>query len=283
MNNQPHKPRKRFGQNFLHDMRIIQRIVSSIAPKENEPVLEIGPGQGALTAVLLPHKPQLTAVEIDRDLAAMLRIKFIDDKHFSLIEGDALQFDCRCLQAAPHSLRIVGNLPYNISTPLLFHLLSQREYIRDMHFMLQKEVVQRMAAEPGSKDYGRLSIMAQYYCQVTSLFDVPPGSFFPPPKVMSAIVRLQPREPELAARNTETLSQLVNIAFQQRRKTLRNTLKVIATETQILAAGINPDARSETLSVTDFVRLSNQLSNPSDNPPDNDKSHAQGDSSACPA
>jgi 16S rRNA (adenine1518-N6/adenine1519-N6)-dimethyltransferase len=275
MNNQPHKPRKRFGQNFLHDMRIIQRIVSSIVPKENEPVLEIGPGQGALTAVLLPHKPQLTAVEIDRDLAAMLRTKFIDDKYFSLIEGDALQFDLRSLQAAPHSLRVVGNLPYNISTPLLFHLLSQREYIRDMHFMLQKEVVQRMAAEPGSKDYGRLSIMAQYYCQVTSLFDVPPSSFFPPPKVMSAIVRLQPREPELAARNTETLSHLVNIAFQQRRKTLRNTLKIIATETQIIAAGINPDARSETLSIADFVRLSNQL--------DNDKSHNQGDSSACPA
>ena len=283
MNDQSHKPRKRFGQNFLHDMRIIQRIVSSIAPKENEPVLEIGPGQGALTAVLLPHKPQLTAVEIDRDLAAMLRIKFMDNKNFSLIEGDALQFDLRSLQAAPHSLRVVGNLPYNISTPLLFHLLSQREYIRDMHFMLQKEVVQRMAAEPGSKDYGRLSIMAQYYCQVTSLFDVPPGSFFPPPKVMSAIVRLQPREPELAAHNTETLSQLVNIAFQQRRKTLRNTLKIIATETQIIAADINPDARSETLSVADFVRLSNQLDTQSNNQSDNDKSQAQGDSAACPA
>lgn len=258
-----HKPRKRFGQNFLHDMRIIQRIVSSIAPKENEPVLEIGPGQGALTAILLPHKPQLTAVELDRDLAAMLRIKFADDKHFSLVEGDALQFDLRSLQTPPHSLRVVGNLPYNISTPLLFHLLTQRECIRDMHFMLQKEVVQRLAAEPDSKDYGRLSIMAQYYCHVTHLFDVPPGCFFPPPKVMSAIVRLQPREPELAAINPQTLSQLVNIAFQQRRKTLRNTLKVIATETQIVAAGINPDARAETLSVTDFVRLANQLAQPS--------------------
>jgi 16S rRNA (adenine1518-N6/adenine1519-N6)-dimethyltransferase len=266
-----HKPRKRFGQNFLHDMRIIQRIVSSIAPKEHEPILEIGPGQGALTAVILPHKPQLTAVELDRDLAAMLRTKFADNNNFSLIEGDALQFDLHSLNAAPHSLRVVGNLPYNISTPLLFHLLSQRECIRDMHFMLQKEVVQRMAAEPGSKDYGRLSIMAQYYCQVTSLFDVPPGSFFPPPKVMSAIVRLQPREAELAAHNTQTLSQLVNIAFQQRRKTLRNTLKIIATEEQIIAAGINPDARAETLSVTDFVRLANQLDNTS-----------EGDSPACP-
>lgn len=274
-----HKPRKRFGQNFLHDMRIIQRIVSSIAPKENEPVLEIGPGQGALTTVLLPHKPQLTAVELDRDLAAMLRQKFSGDSHFSLVEGDALLFDLRSLQAAPHSVRVVGNLPYNISTPLLFHLLSQREYIRDMHFMLQKEVVQRLAAEPGNKEYGRLSIMAQYNCRVTPLFDVPPGCFFPPPKVMSAIVRLQPQEPELAARNPQTLAQLVNIAFQQRRKTLRNTLKIIATEEQIVSAGINPDARAETLSVNDFVRLANQL----DNNPDNGKSRDQGDSSACQA
>lgn len=274
-----HKPRKRFGQNFLHDMRVIQRIVSSIAPKENEPVLEIGPGQGALTTVLLPHKPQLTAVELDRDLAAMLRLKFADNQNFTLVEGDALQFDLHSLNAAPHSLRVVGNLPYNISTPLLFHLLSQRECIRDMHFMLQKEVVQRLAAEPGNKDYGRLSIMAQYYCRVTPLFDVPPGCFFPPPKVMSAIVRLQPQEPELASRNPQTLSQLVNIAFQQRRKTLRNTLKTIATEKQILSAGINPDARAETLSVTDFVRLANQL----DNNHESGKPADQGDSPACQA
>jgi 16S rRNA (adenine1518-N6/adenine1519-N6)-dimethyltransferase len=271
-----HKPRKRFGQNFLHDARIIQRIVSSIAPKENEPVLEIGPGQGALTAILLPYKPQLTAVELDRDLAAMLRTKFSDEKHFTLIEGDALAFDLHNLHTAPGSLRVVGNLPYNISTPLLFHLLSQRECIRDMHFMLQKEVVQRLAAEPGSKDYGRLSIMAQYYCRVIPLFDVPPGCFFPPPKVMSAIVRLQPCEPPLVANDTQTLSQLVNIAFQQRRKTLRNTLKSIASESQIIAADINPDARAETLSVTDFVRLSNQLG------ADNSTDKRNGESPACP-
>jgi len=254
-----HKPRKRFGQNFLHDARIIQRIVSSIAPKENEPLLEIGPGQGALTEVLLPHKPTLTAVELDRDLAAMLRIKFANHPHFTLREGDALQLDLSDLHVTPGKLRVVGNLPYNISTPLMFHLLAQREYIRDMHFMLQKEVVQRLAAEPGNKDYGRLSIMAQYYCHVIHLFDVPPGAFFPPPKVMSAIVRLQPRAPELLAHDTDTLSKLVNIAFQQRRKTLRNTLKTIASEQQIIAAGINPDARAETLSVTDFVRLANSL------------------------
>lgn len=270
-----HKPRKRFGQNFLHDTRIIQRIVSSIAPKENEPVLEIGPGQGALTEVLLPHKPRLTAVELDRDLAAMLRVKFADNSHFTLVEGDALQFDLTSLAVAPHSLRVVGNLPYNISTPLLFHLLAQREHIRDMHFMLQKEVVQRLAAEPGGKDYGRLSIMAQYFCRVTPLFDVPPGCFFPPPKVMSAIVRLQPHEPAIAAQDAVLLSQLVNVAFQQRRKTLRNTLKSMSSEEMLRAAGINPDARAETLAVADFVRLSNILADAGFIHP--------GDSPACPA
>lgn len=254
-----HKPRKRFGQNFLHDARIIHRIVSSISPREHEPVLEIGPGQGALTELLLPCKPRLTVVEIDRDLVAMLRQKFSHHAHFTLVEGDALQLDLSSLNVEPHSLRVVGNLPYNISTPLLFHLLEQRFYIRDMHFMLQKEVVQRLAAEPGSKDYGRLSIMAQYVCDVVPLFDVPPGCFFPPPKVMSAIVRMQPREPELAAHNVKTLSLLVNTAFQQRRKTLRNTLKTLVNEEQMRTANVNPDARAETLSVADFVRLANVL------------------------
>jgi 16S rRNA (adenine1518-N6/adenine1519-N6)-dimethyltransferase len=254
-----HTPRKRFGQNFLHDARVIQRIVSAIAPKENEPVLEIGPGQGALTQALLVYQPQLTAVELDRDLVTLLQEKFAAEKNFSLCAGDALKFDLTSLSPAPHSLRVVGNLPYNISTPLLFHLLQQREWIRDMHFMLQKEVVQRLAAEPGGKDYGRLSVMAQYYCHVSLLFDVPPGSFFPPPKVMSAIVRLQPRTPATLAKDEQLLSTLVNTAFQQRRKTLRNTLKTIASEAQILAANIKPDARAETLSVSDFVHLANIL------------------------
>ena len=254
-----HTPRKRFGQNFLHDARVIQRIVSAIAPKENEPVLEIGPGQGALTQALLVYQPQLTAVELDRDLVTLLQEKFAAEINFSLCAGDALKFDLTSLSPAPHSLRVVGNLPYNISTPLLFHLLQQREWIRDMHFMLQKEVVQRLAAEPGGKDYGRLSVMAQYYCHVSHLFDVPPGSFFPPPKVMSAIVRLQPRTPATLAKDEQLLSTLVNTAFQQRRKTLRNTLKTIASEAQILAANIKPDARAETLSVSDFVHLANIL------------------------
>ncbi len=254
-----HTPRKRFGQNFLHDTRMIQRIASSIGLTANDTVLEIGPGQGALTEVLLPYQAQLTAVELDRDLVKLLREKFASNTNFQLLEGDALQFDIASLSPAASSVRVVGNLPYNISTPLLFHLLNQRAWIRDMHFMLQKEVVQRLAAEPGGKDYGRLSVMAQYYCRVMPLFDVPPGCFFPPPKVMSAIVRLQPREPEITAHDPQLLATLVNTAFQQRRKTLRNTLKTLANETHMLAVNINPEARAETLSVADFVRLSNVL------------------------
>ncbi|HQQ62101.1 MAG TPA: 16S rRNA (adenine(1518)-N(6)/adenine(1519)-N(6))-dimethyltransferase RsmA [Pseudomonadales bacterium] len=254
-----HKPRKRFGQNFLHDQNIIRRIANAVSAQAGQQILEIGPGQGALTEFLLQSGATITAVELDRDLAASLRQHFAGNACFTLVEGDALKFDLRSLQPQAASLRVVGNLPYNISTPLLFHLLSQREYIRDMHFMLQKEVVDRMAAEPGSKDYGRLSVMAQYYCQITPLFDVPPGAFFPPPKVMSAIVRLQPRPHHAVANHPETLARVVNLAFQQRRKTLRNTLKSAINENTIRAAGINPDARAETLSVTDFVNLANTL------------------------
>ncbi len=254
-----HKPRKRFGQNFLHDQNIIRRIANAVAAQPGQQILEIGPGQGALTEFLLQSNAMINAVELDRDPAASLRQHFVTNSCFTLVEGDALKFDLRSLQPQAASLRVVGNLPYNISTPLLFHLLSQREFIRDMHFMLQKEVVDRMAAEPGNKDYGRLSVMAQYYCQITPLFDVPPGAFFPPPKVMSAIVRLQPRPHPSVAKNPETLARVVNLAFQQRRKTLRNTLKSAITEITIRAAGINPDARAETLSVTDFVNLANTL------------------------
>ena len=262
LDNQPlpgHKPRKRFGQNFLTDAYIIDKFVASIAPKENEPVLEIGPGQGALTERLLPSGCQLTAVELDRDLASFLRISFVTRNNFKLHEGDALKFQLVELNPEPASLRVVGNLPYNISTPLLFHLLEQREYIKDMHFMLQKEVVQRLAAEPDSQHYGRLTVMAQYFCRVIHLFDVPPGSFFPPPKVMSAIVRLTPREPEVKAINPDLLAKVVNQAFQQRRKTLHNTLKGLVTDEQMEAVGISPKARAETLSVSQFVTLANQV------------------------
>jgi 16S rRNA (adenine1518-N6/adenine1519-N6)-dimethyltransferase len=256
-----HKPRKRFGQNFLTDQNIIRRIVSAIAPKKDQRLLEIGPGQGALTELLLQYEAELTAVELDRDLAAMLRDMFAMQTHFHLIEGDALSMDIRSIASPDNRVRIVGNLPYNISTPLLFHLLKTQNCIIDMHFMLQKELVDRLAATPGSKDYGRLTVMVQYHCDVVPVFDVPPGAFYPPPKVMSAIVRLLPRPPINLADNLETLSQVVNAAFQQRRKTLRNTLKLLMPESVIVAAGIDPSARAETLSVAQFVGLANKLEN----------------------
>lgn len=254
-----HKLRKRFGQNFLTDANIIRRIVSSIRPGKGQRLLEIGPGQGALTKYLLQYEAELTAVELDRDLAGVLRGMFTAETQFHLIEGDALALDIASIASPDNPVRIVGNLPYNISTPLLFHLLKTQSCILDMHFMLQKEVVDRLAAAPDSKDYGRLSVMVQYYCDVIPVFDVPPSAFYPPPKVMSAIVRLLPRSPQMAANNLETLSRVVNAAFQQRRKTLRNTLKLLMPESVIADAGIDPGARAETLSVEQFVCLANTL------------------------
>lgn len=254
-----HQARKRFGQNFLVDQGVIQRIVRSIAPKASDNLIEIGPGQGAITELLLSACPKLNVVELDRDLIPILEHKFASYPDFTIHSADALKFDFSQLASEEHPLRVVGNLPYNISTPLLFHLLSYRGLVQDMHFMLQKEVVQRLAAEPDSQHYGRLSVMAQYFCRVIHLFDVPPGSFFPPPKVMSAIVRLSPREPEVVANNPELLAKVVNQAFQQRRKTLHNTLKGLVTDEQMEAVGISPKARAETLSVAQFVALANQL------------------------
>lgn len=254
-----HQPRKRFGQNFLHDPWVIRQIVASIAPAATDDLVEIGPGQGALTLALLPHCRQLTAIELDRDLAGFLRQQLAAEPRFTLVEADALNVSLATLGAAGQRWRVVGNLPYNISTPLLFHLLAQRQQVRDMHFMLQKEVVDRLAAQPGSKAYGRLSVMAQYACRVTPLFDVPPGAFVPPPKVTSAIVRMVPVEPAVAATNPEKLAQVVAQAFQQRRKTLRNTLKSLLPEAELVAAGIDPAARAETLGVAEFVALANRL------------------------
>ena len=187
----PHRARKRFGQNFLHDQGIIRGIVRAVSPLAGQRLLEIGPGQGAITATILDTDCQLDVIEIDRDLVQILTDKFSSRDNFRIHEGDALKFDIGAL-AGTEKLRVVGNLPYNISTPLIFHLLSAHDCISDMHFMLQKEVVERLAAGPGSKTYGRLSIMAQYYCAIESLFDVPPEAFSPQPKVQSAIVRLTP-------------------------------------------------------------------------------------------
>jgi 16S rRNA (adenine1518-N6/adenine1519-N6)-dimethyltransferase len=253
-----HKARKRFGQNFLSDADIIARIVAAINPQAGDHMVEIGPGQAALTLKLLERLDSLDVIEIDRDLVARLEDLRERFPGLTIHSADALRFDYRRLQAGAEKLRVVGNLPYNISTPLLFHLLEQADIIRDMHFMLQKEVVERMAAQPGGSDYGRLSIMVQYRCQVDNLFLVPPAAFRPKPKVDSAIVRLVPHAKlPHPARDEKRLAQLVNHAFTQRRKTLRKSLKSFIAAEQIEAVGIDPMRRPETLSIAEFVALAN--------------------------
>lgn len=260
MSEYQHRARKRFGQNFLHDAGVIDRILRAIRAREGERLLEIGPGQGALTEGLLGSGAQLDVIELDLDLIPILQARFGDNPRFQLNQGDALKFDFTRLEAAPHSLRVVGNLPYNISTPLIFHLLDNAPLIRDMHFMLQKEVVERMAAGPGGGDWGRLSIMVQYHCRVEHLFNVGPGAFNPPPKVDSAIVRLVPHETlPHPAKDHRLLECVVREAFNQRRKTLRNTLKQLLPAEAIEAANVDGSLRPEQLDLAAFVRLADQL------------------------
>ncbi len=251
-----HHPRKRFGQNFLHDARIIERIVAAIDPRPGDHLVEIGPGQGALTFPLLERAGALDVVELDRDLAAWLRRQDTGGRPLRVHEQDALRTDFCALAAPP--LRVVGNLPYNISTPLLFHLIGQIHCIRDMHFMLQKEVVARMAAQPGGGDYGRLSVMVQLHCRVEPLFRVHPGAFNPPPKVDSAVVRLLPHDrPPVELADPALFERLVKAAFAQRRKTLRNGLRGLAGAAAFERAGIDPGARAETLTLAQFAALAN--------------------------
>ncbi len=255
-----HRARKRFGQNFLHDAGVIHRILRAIHPREGERLLEIGPGQGALTEGLLGSGARLDVIELDQDLIPLLKLRFGLEPRFTLHQGDALKFDFARLDAGSHSLRVVGNLPYNISTPLIFHLLDQAELIHDMHFMLQKEVVERLAAEPGNGDWGRLSIMVQYHCRVEHLFNVGPGAFKPAPKVDSAIVRLVPHQTlPCPARDHRLLERVVREAFNQRRKTLRNTLRNLLDANAIEAAGVDGGLRPEQLDLAAFVRLADQL------------------------
>jgi len=255
-----HRARKRFGQNFLHDPGIVDKIVRAVAPGEDDHLVEIGPGQGAITEHLLAMAGRLDAIELDRYLVRILGQKYGDRKGFHLHSADALKFDFCSLTANGGKLRIVGNLPYNISTPLLFHLLEKASCLEDMHFMLQKEVVERMVAGPGSKTYGRLSVMLQARCQVRMLFTIGPGAFQPAPKVDSAFVRLIPREkPPIDINNPDVFAQVVSRAFSQRRKTLGNTLKTLMPPKMILECGIDPVVRAEQLSVEDFIRLSNAL------------------------
>ncbi|MET0110028.1 MAG: 16S rRNA (adenine(1518)-N(6)/adenine(1519)-N(6))-dimethyltransferase RsmA [Candidatus Thiodiazotropha sp.] len=251
-----HRPRKRFGQNFLHDPGIILRIVQAIDPRPNDNLVEIGPGQGAITTELLPLIGHMHAIELDRDLVGPLAERCTSLGELRIHNTDALKFDFAQLAEAERPLRVVGNLPYNISTPLLFHLLDQAGQIRDMHFMLQKEVVDRMAAKPGSKTYGRLTVMLQARAEVTSLFSIGPGAFNPPPKVESAFVRLLPlKPPPYQIDDWDRFSRLVSQAFSQRRKTLRNSLGKLLTADAITAAGIDPGNRAEQLSVAEFVNL----------------------------
>jgi len=260
--NETHRPRKHLGQHFLHDPLAIQRIVDAIAPRPGEPLVEIGPGLGAITVPLLERAQGMEVVEVDRDIVPRLEARCREHGHLVVHRADALSFDFRGLAAEGRRLRVVGNLPYNISTPLLFHLLEAAAVIQDMHFLLQKEIVQRLAAPPGGKDYGRLSVMVQYRCQARHLFDVGPGAFRPPPRVDSAFVRLIPfPEPPLRAVDERWLDRLVRLAFEQRRKTLRNALRGHVETYQLIAAGIDPIRRGETLSVEEFVELAN-LSRP---------------------
>ncbi len=253
-----HKARKRFGQNFLHDKNIIHRLVAAINPKATDMMVEIGPGQGALTQPLLDKLDHLQAIELDRDLVPFLRETF-SAQGLEVHEADALKFNFQQLML-DKPLRIVGNLPYNISTPLLFHLISYQEKIADMHFMLQLEVVDRLAALPGNKTYGRLSVITQYYCQIDKLFQVPPGAFNPPPKVMSAIVRLIPRPSPWKAQDTQLFEFVVRTSFSQRRKTLRNNLKQFLSAEQLEHLTQDLTVRPEQLSIEDYVNLSNEIS-----------------------
>ena len=254
-----HRPRRRFGQNFLHDPGVVERIVRVMAPAADQHWVEIGPGLGALTAPLASACGRLDAIEIDRDLAAMLRQRFVGHSGVRIREGDALATDFFAL-AARGPLRGAGNLPYNISSALLFHLLAQGAVFIDLHLMLQREVAQRLAAGPGSRRYGRLSVSAQLHCEVESLFDVAPSAFQPQPRVHSSLVRLTVKpQPAWSAPDQQRFDTVVRAAFGQRRKTLRNALRGLLRERQIEAAGIDPAARAETLSVADYMALAGAL------------------------
>jgi len=255
-----HTPRKRFGQHFLHDPRVIDNIVEAINPSPGDTLIEIGPGLGALTLPLLDRGCKVVAIDIDRDVLAYLRSLNIDSATLELIESDALKFDFKALsERLQQKLRVIGNLPYNISTPLLFHLFQSSDCLSDMHFMLQKEVIDRMVAAPANKTYGRLSVMVQAKANAESLFDIGPGAFKPPPKVTSSIVRILPNTVAHAVLNQPLLATIVSGAFSQRRKTSRNALKPWLSEDDWQALQLDPNRRPETLSVAEFIAIANYV------------------------
>ncbi|GHH47379.1 16S rRNA (adenine(1518)-N(6)/adenine(1519)-N(6))-dimethyltransferase RsmA [[Pseudomonas] boreopolis] len=249
--------KKQFGQHFLHERAYIDRIVQAVNPQPGDRLVEIGPGQGAITFPLLKRHGELTVIEYDRDLIFPLTEAARGLGTLEIIHRDVLAVNFTAL-AGEGRIRLVGNLPYNLSSPILFHALEHAAAITDMVFMLQKEVVERMAAAPGSKVYGRLSVMLQAYCQVQSLFVVPPGAFRPPPKVDSAVARLVPRDPAtIGIDDAGRFAEVVRAAFGQRRKTLRNALSGVCDNRHFEAAGVRPEARAEQLDVADFIRLAN--------------------------
>lgn len=251
-------PKKSLGQHFLHERSVIDKIVQAVNPRPGDRLVEIGPGQGAITFPLLDRHGALTVIEFDRDLIAPLTQAALAHGSLTVINRDVLSVDLTALAGDEGPIRLVGNLPYNLSSPILFHALDHAAVVADMVFMLQKEVVDRMAADPGSKVYGRLSVMLQAYCTVSNLFMVPPHAFRPPPKVDSAVTRLVPRAPDtIGIEDRATFANVVRDAFGQRRKTLRNALSKICDSQTIEAAGVRPDARAEQLPVADFVRLAN--------------------------
>jgi 16S rRNA (adenine1518-N6/adenine1519-N6)-dimethyltransferase len=254
------KARKRFGQHFLHDPGVLDRIARALSPRSQDALAEIGPGRGALTRLLLESDCRsLDAIEIDRDLVPLLRDEFASDARFAIHEADALDFDFTALaQKRGARLRVIGNLPYNISTPLLFHLVKHISAIEDMHVMLQREVVNRIAAEPGNGDYGRLTVMLSPWFQAETLFDVGPGAFQPPPKVWSSVVRLTVRQTPAFAVSPH-FAAVVASAFSHRRKTLRNALKGVVTAAQIESCNVDPNARPETIAPEAFNRLAQSL------------------------
>ena len=258
----PHRPRKRFGQHFLADPGVVARIVTAVDPRPGQRLIEIGPGEGVLTRPVLTSCGRLEVVELDRDLAAGLAGRLGEPDGLVVHQADALELELSGLPG-DGPFRVIGNLPYNISTPLLFHLFDQAGLIADMHFMLQKEVVDRLVAGPGSRQYGRLSVMAGFRCEMAALFDVPPAAFRPPPKVDSAVIRLVPQA--LTPADEALLPRLdavVRAAFGKRRKTLRNSLSGVLDADQIRAAGVDPGARAETLGQADFRALAERCSAP---------------------
>jgi len=253
------RAKKHFGQHFLHDPYVIDRILRTLDPKDGQALIEIGPGPGALTAPLMRRVSRLTVVELDRDVIPHLRQACGDAPGLNIVMADALSVDYAALAPPDQPLRLVGNLPYNISTPLLFHLLGFADRVQDMHFMLQKEVVDRMCAGPDDDAYGRLSVALAARAEVVHLFDVGPGAFKPPPKVESSVVRLRPRAPDFIVDDWKSFDRVVSAAFLMRRKTLTNSLRQLLSAEQIRSAGIDPQLRAERLSAAEFAELANKL------------------------